>query len=297
MLPELDFVFKSSNSQSPGSSSDQNSRGLNDRNRQFSSSSAAAQEEVDDHHDDEHFGDSGTSDDRNQKFDEAIAAIVDENGAIHLDSEDGPTLLRIIANTPLVQQQQVQQIKKKLSSIPPPFNGQNSLPGTAASNRNTASQQMVLSKTSSLGGGDDNKGTVHFGPTSQSSRGSKQSSAAEADNLDIKTLKTGAGTVLVFNRTQLITVTTDDSNPGSSKGGTGNSSSTFILIDHQQPTATIQDGRQSLLQAYEAADLAAKQQQQQQNHRTRQVSAFTKKLKRMRRWRTVVNQRPLQFVS
>lgn len=289
MLPELDFVFKqtSNNKQQSSSAANlQNSRGLNDRATRISSSLDQDTSGLDHHltrsadHDDDHDGAGHLNDNghqsRSKDFDEALAAIVDENGAIHLDGEDGPTLLRIIANTPLVQQQQ-QHKPKKISSIPPPFNGQNSLPGTAASNRNTASQQMILSKTTPTTTNLDDK-THHFGSSQQRPQvggggGKSSASIPDTDSLDIKTLKTGAGTILVFNRTQLITVSTGgDGGEGSGSGaGKGNGSSTFILIDHQQPTATVQDGRQSLLSAYEAAEQAAKQ---QQNHRPRQVSVL-----------------------
>ena len=215
IIPELDFVFKK-----PPITEAKN-QAMGEGGNRHSTNAVPLPD---------HF--SETNAQQTHKFDEAITAIMDENGAIHLNDKEGSALLRIVA-----------PLSKKM------FDDKNSLPGTAASNRKTASQQVLATKNG-LREGLLVEDKLHF-QTSQNNGPREVAETQSPETLNIKTMKTGAGTILVFNRTQLITVATDTND-----GNAPNTSSTFILIDHQLPSTTaVQDDRESLLSEYEQLKL------------------------------------------
>lgn len=185
--------------------------------------------------------DTGSNTGQNDNFNEAIAAILNENGAIHIDEHDGSTLLRIL--TPLEKKN---------------YPNENPLPGTAASNRNFASQQVVVKKD--FPSDTSNVDDKHLYQTSHSKRqNNDQIVSSHYGNERVRTMKPNSNTILVYNRTQLIPIP----NNSATKNGT------FILIDHQQPKVPLGDNRKSTLMDYnpDFNDLKLK-------HRARQVLAM-----------------------
>ena len=141
----------------------------------------------------------------------------------------------------------------------------NQLPGTAASNRNIASQQLVFSKNPSKNASRSQKknvpgtvspndpATASFTPSTPSQTfvtgsfpqtetpsgadGDINQGPGSGESFEVKTLKTGTGTILVFNRTQLITVPVTLNGNNNGLGGVvqdRNSTSGLVLLEHDR---------------------------------------------------------------
>ena len=265
IIPELDFVFKK-----PSSSSKYKGR-FNGTNTEAHNRFQPNDQSLNDDYADptsEEIDNRDSIKNRTPKYDDEITAIVDDNGSIHIGPDDSVTspLLHLLGSIGSSSS----KIKNNGNGNNPliiPFNGKNSLPGTAASNRNTASQQLILTKN--LPSSQMNEASKVSSYLSSSSSGVDPLSEIEKENLDIKTLKSGSGTILVFNRTQLITIAGDQSSlpdTATTKGGNGNSSSTFILIDHQQPKVADAGQRQSLLPEFDLTTMNGNGNNNNNNH-------------------------------